>query len=407
MRGAETFAKSWGIWVPGVSDRALVVDAGVVLSPVERFAPGRIVIRNGRIEAVGLLSDVRVPERAQRIDAPGLTATPGFIDPHIHGSAGADVMDATFTSMNTISRTLASHGTTAFLPTTVSASPEILGSTLDRLSGLLQQSFHGAAPIGVHLEGPFISVEKRGTHRASHVLAPDASLLSNWISRANGTLKLMTMAPELEGALQVAQLARSAGITVAMGHSNASYEAAAAAAGDGTRYAVHTFNAMRPFGHRDSGIAGTVLSDDRIFAEIIADGVHVSPEVVRIFARAKGRERIILVTDAISATGMPDGTYKLGTDQVHVQGGVCRDSEGHLAGSTLTQDMALRNLITYSGMRMDDAVFGLTLNPARALGLGDRGCIEPGSRADLTLLDEHLRVLITICEGRLVFERHS
>jgi N-acetylglucosamine-6-phosphate deacetylase len=389
-----------------VSDRALVVDAGSILSPTENFSPGRIVIRNGRIEAVGLLSDVRLPENADQVDALRLTVVPGFIDPHIHGSGGADVMDATLASMNTISRTLASHGTTSFLPTTVSAPPEILGSTLDRLSPLLQESFEGATPIGIHLEGPFISGQKRGTHREINVRAPDQTLLSDWISRARGNLKLLTMAPELIGATTVAHFARASGVTVAMGHSNASFEEATAASDNGTHYAVHTFNAMRAFSHRDSGIVGAVLSDDRIFAEIIVDGIHVSPEVVRIFARSKGRERILLVTDAISATGMPDGRYNLGTDKVQVQAGICRDDEGRLAGSTLTQDAALRNFVAYSGMRMEDAVFGLTLNPARALKIEDRGRIEPGAQADLVMLDDALRVVKTFVEGRLVFEGH-
>jgi N-acetylglucosamine-6-phosphate deacetylase len=396
-----------GIWVAGVSDRLLVVDAGSVLSPADKFSPGRIVIRNGRIDAVGLLSDLRLPEQAEHVDASTFTVVPGFIDPHIHGSAGADVMDATFASMNTISRALASHGTTSFLPTTVSASPEILGSTLDRLSTVLHESFEGATPIGIHLEGPFINEQKRGTHRANNVRLPDQLLVSDWIERARGNLKLLTMAPELDGATAVARFARASGVTVAMGHSNASFDEATAASNNGTHYAVHTFNAMRAFSHRDSGIAGAVLSDDRIFAEIIADGIHVSPEVVRIFARSKGRERILLVTDAISATGMPDGSYNLGTDKVQVRAGVCRDNEGRLAGSTLTQDAALRNFVAYSGMRMDDAVFGLTLNPARALKLEGRGCIEPGAHADLVMLDDELRVMKTFAKGRLVFERQT
>ena len=388
-----------------MSDRVLVIDAGSILSPIEKFSPGRIVIRNGRIDAVGLLSDLRLPADSEHVDALRFTVVPGFIDPHIHGSGGADVMDATLASMNTISRTLASHGTTSFLPTTVSAPPEILGSTLDRLSPLLQESFEGAKPIGIHLEGPFISGQKRGTHRENNIRLPDQSLLSDWINRTHGTLKLLTMAPELDGATPVADFARASGVTVAMGHSNASFEEAFAASENGTHYAVHTFNAMRGFSHRDSGIVGAVLSDDRIFAEIIADGIHVRPEVVRIFARSKGRERILLVTDAISATGMPDGTYKLGTDKVEVRAGVCRDNEGRLAGSTLTQDAALRNFVAYSGMRMDDAIFGLTWNPARALKLEGRGCIEPGAHADMVVLDDALRVVKTFSEGRLVFER--
>lgn len=385
----------------------LVIDAGTILSPVEKFSPGRVVIRNGTIEAVGLESDVPVPDSAVREIAPHLTLVPGFIDPHIHGCSGVDVMDATFASMNTISRTLAQHGTTSFLPTTVSVAPEILSDTLDRMSPVLGQAFDGAKPLGIHLEGPFISAQKRGTHRADNIHRPDPALITDWLARARGTLKLITMAPELDGADAVARLAHAAGVTIAMGHSNASCAEATAAADGGTHYAVHTFNAMRFFSHRDSGIVGAVLSDDRIFAEIIADGVHVSPEVVRIFARCKGRERILLVTDAISATGMPDGRYVLGKDTVQVAGGICRDDEGHLAGSTLTQDAALRNFIEFSSMRLEDAVFGLTLNPARALQLAGRGCIEPGAHADLAMLDDNLRVVKTFSGGKLVFERHS
>jgi N-acetylglucosamine-6-phosphate deacetylase len=217
-------------------------------------------------------------------------------------------------------------------------------------------------------------------------------------------LKLLTMAPEIEGAASLLALARAAGVTVGMGHSDASLGEASAAADSGVHYAVHTFNAMRPFSHRDPGIVGAVLSDDRIFAEIIADGVHVNPEVVRIFARAKGRNRVILVTDATSATGMPDGRYSLGGDLVEVSGGICRDSEGRLAGSTLTQDVALRNFIQWSGMRLDDAVLGLTSNVAEALGLNGRGRIEPGARADLVMLDNDHRVVKTFVEGKLVHD---
>jgi len=265
----------------------------------------------------------------------------------------------------------------------------------------------GARPLGIHLEGPFISAQKRGTHQAANVLLPDPSLLTDWIHRSGGNLKLLTIAPELDRANVVSRLACASGITVGMGHSDASFIEASAAADDGTHYGVHTFNAMRAFSHRDSGIVGAVLSDDRIYAEIIADGIHVSPEVVRIFSRAKGRDRVLLVTDAISATGMPDGNYVLGADAVRVQGGICRDGEGRLAGSTLTQDTALRNYISFSGMRMDDAVFGLTQNPARVLKLEDRGCIKPGAHADLAMLDDNLCVVKTIAGGRLVFERHS
>ena len=217
-----------------MSDRILVIDAGSILSPADKFLPGRVVIRNGTVETVGLLSDVRVPDGADRIDTPRLTLVPGFIDPHIHGSGGVDVMDATFASMNKISGRLASHGTTSFLPTTVSAPPKILEDVLDRMTPLLGQAFDGARPLGIHLEGPFISAQKRGTHRSENVRPPDSLLMLDWIARSRGALKLITLAPELKGATEITRLAGDFGLTVAMGHSDATYEEASSAADSGT-----------------------------------------------------------------------------------------------------------------------------------------------------------------------------
>ena len=383
----------------------LVLDVGTLLTPFEKFSPGRVIVRGDRIEAAGAVSDVRIPHEGSQLDFPDLTLVPGFIEPHLHGCGGFDVMDATADSMNVISRTLARYGTTSFLPTTVSAPVDVLEASVDRLAEFLRAGTAGATPLGLHLEGPFLNVQKRGTHRPANVLQPDPNLLSRWIQRSGGLVKLLTMAPELENAGSVAELARKAEVVVAMGHSDATFPEAIAAVESGTRYAVHTFNAMRQFSHRDAGIVGAVLSDDRIFAEIIADGVHVAAEVVRIFARSKGKSRFILATDATSATGMPDGRYTLGTSQVSVQGGVCRDEEGRLAGSTLTQDRALRNFIQWTGMRLDDALLGLTANPAQALMLEARGHIEPGAFADLTLLDRDLNVARTYVGGKLVFGR--
>ena len=384
-----------------------MIDAGVVLTPTERFAPGRVIIRRGIVEAVGVAYDVRVPAGAARLEAPSLTVTPGFIDPHIHGCGGADVMDATYDALNTVSRILARHGTTAFLPTTVSAPADILGSAIAQLGSLIERHFDGAQPIGIHLEGPFISTTRRGTHQADHILPANGELLAEWIHRSAGQLKLLTLAPEIDGAGELIGLAEEAAIRVAMGHSNASYEDALAAVERGVCYAVHTFNAMREFTHREPGIAGAVLADDRIFAEIVADGIHVHPEVVKIFARSKQRDRVLLVTDATSATDMADGQYFLGTEKVNVVNGVCRDAEGRLAGSTLTQEVGLRHFVRWTGATLQDALFGLTLNPAGALHLEGRGRIEPGSPADLVMMNDEFEVIKTFVAGKLVFERQT
>jgi N-acetylglucosamine-6-phosphate deacetylase len=386
------------------------IDAAAVFTPVERYRPGRVIVRNGVIQAVGLPSDVRIPEGASRMEASALTVTPGFVDSHVHGIGGADVMSASPDSLQIVSRALARHGTTSFLPTTVSSPADVLAVAVERISGSIRGMggrFDGAKPLGIHLEGPFINRSKRGTHREDNVLSPDPHLFADWLRRGGGCIKLLTLAPEVDGAPGIVSQAIASGIAVGMGHSNATAEQASEAVGRGVCYAVHTFNAMRPFTHRDPGIVGVVLTDDRVFAEIIADGVHVAPEALHIFARAKGRDRILLVTDSTSATDMPDGAYVLGNERVNVVQGVCRDHEGQLAGSTLTQEIALKNFVRWTGMPLEDALFGLTLNPARALGLEGVGAIEPGARADLVLLDDDFNVACTFVDGKTVFERRS
>jgi N-acetylglucosamine-6-phosphate deacetylase len=214
----------------------------------------------------------------------------------------------------------------------------------------------------------------------------------------------MTLAPEIEGADELLGILEAVGAKVAMGHSDATADETRRAVDRGVRYAVHTFNAMRPIHHREPGIAGLVLSEDRVWAEIIVDGVHVAPELVKVFARAKGPDRVLLVTDGTSAAGMPDGTYPLGGSAVVVVDGVARDHEGHLAGSTLTQDQALRNFLTWTRWDLGDALPSLTINPARAAGLAGAGAIEVGAAADLVLLDPEFRVVRTYVDGRLVYD---
>jgi N-acetylglucosamine-6-phosphate deacetylase len=379
------------------------IDGGSIFTPTRKFSPGRLLIEGSTIREVGLSENVKIPAAADRIDASGLLIAPGFIEPHIHGCGSVDLMEGSFDAVNAVSRLAARHGTTAFLPTTVSSPPAILSMAVEKLGRSLSGQFEGATPLGIHLEGPFINPVKRGTHKASNILPPDAALLEQWIRTSNNSVRLLTLAPELAGAADVIGMAKQFSVTVAMGHSNATLEETTAAAGRGVCYAVHTFNAMRGMSHRDPGIAGAVLSDDRIFAEIVADGIHVDPAVVRTFARAKGKARVILATDAISATDMPDGRYRLGYDDVTVASGVCRDSEGRLAGSTLTQETALRNFVEWTGWSFDEAILGLTLNPARALNIEKKGVLEAGSDADVVIMDSEFHIVKTFVQGRLVW----
>ena len=383
----------------------VAVDAGTLFTPAEKLSPGRLLIEGASIAEVGHPHAVRIPANAERVDASQFLVTPGFIEPHIHGCGGVDVMDGTYESLNAISRIVARHGTTSFLPTTVSSPAPNLTQVVERLGSLLSKSFDGAMPLGIHLEGPFISIEKRGTHKAANVLPPNIEQLENWVQASHNSIRLLTVAPELQGIESLVMMATHLDLTVAMGHSNATFQQAKSVVDRGVCYAVHTFNAMRAFSHRDPGITGEVLADDRIFAEVIADGIHVDPAVVQTFARAKTKERILLVTDATSATDMPDGRYRLGSDTVEVTGGVCRDDEGRLAGSTLTQEIALRNFVEWTNWRFEDALLGLTRNPARALKLQKKGVLEPGADADIALIDENFRVIKTIVAGKVVFDR--
>lgn len=383
----------------------VVIDAGTLFTPEKKFSPARVLIEGSSIAAVGTPESISLPGEAERVDASQYVAMPGFIDPHIHGCGGVDLMEGTYEALNAVSRLLVRHGTTSFLPTTVSSPPDVLTRTVEQLGASMSHSVDGAEPLGIHLEGPFISVAKRGTHKEPHLQLPSLDLFERWIQRSGHTLKLLTVAPELDGIEPVALMARHYGITVAMGHSNATFEQAQAAASRGICYAVHTFNAMRGLSHRDPGIVGEVLVDDRVFAEIIADGIHVDRSVVRIFSRAKSIGRVLLVTDAISATDMPDGSYRLSGDMIEVVRGVCRDSEGRLAGSTLTQEVAFRNFVEWTGWKFEEALLGLTRNPATALNLERKGVLEPGADADVVILDNNFRVIKTFVAGRIVFQR--
>ena len=402
----EIFATWWHTSEADVSSKGFVaIDAGCLYTPERKFSPGRLLIEGKTISAVGVPESIRIPPNTNQIDASKLLVTPGFLDPHIHGCGGVDVMQATYDSLNAVSRILVRHGTTSFLPTTVSSPPDVLTNTVEQLGAAISKSFDGAEPLGIHLEGPFISEAKRGTHKASHVLAPDLDLFENWVRASGNTVRLLTIAPELNGTEPLEIMARHYDVTVAMGHSNATFDQARAAADRGICYAVHTFNAMRAFSHRDPGIVGEVLADDRVFAEIIADGIHVDEAVVRIFARAKGKPRVLLTTDAISATDMPDGRYSLGGETIEVIEGICRDAEGRLAGSTLTQEIAFRNFARWTEWPFEHALAGLTLNPARALKLHGKGVLEPGADADVVIMDEQFRIIKTLVAGRVVFER--
>jgi N-acetylglucosamine-6-phosphate deacetylase len=360
-----------------------------------------VVIEDGRIASITSRSASEIPFPAQVLDFPGATLAPAFLDVHIHGAAGHDIMEATPEALNAIGAFLASHGTGSFLPTTVTAP---LDATLRALSGLAKLLDAPAAdgharPLGIHLEGPFLSQLKRGVHPLEHLLTPDIAVFDRLFEAAEGHVRLMTLAPEMPGAVELATHATARGVRISVGHSNATAAETRAGIAAGAVSATHTFNAMRALDHREPGILGTVLTDDSLFAELVCDGIHVAPEMVKLWWRAKGPERAILMTDALSAAGMPDGHYLLGGFAFEVAGGRAM-ANGVLAGSVLTLDRALANLIAFTGAPLAQALRLVTTNPASMTGLGDQaGSLAQGQPANLVAVDAKGKLLASLLNG--------
>ena len=365
-----------------------------------------VVIEDGRIASIYPRSEGEEPAAAKThvLDYSGATLAPAFFDVHIHGAAGHDVMEATPEALNAISSLLARHGTGNFLATTVTAP---LDATLRALSGLAKllakPSGEGQArPLGIHLEGPFLSHQKRGVQPAESLLAPDIAVFDRLFEAAEGRVRMMTLAPELPGAPELAAHAIARGVRISMGHSFATAAETRALIAAGAVSATHTFNAMRPLDHREPGILGTVLTDDTIYADMICDGVHTARETIKLWARAKGPERAILITDAMSATGMPDGEYQLGGFAVQVANGRAM-AGGVLAGSVLTLDRALANFIEITGIPLEQALRLLTVNPATMTGLVDKaGSLAVGQAANLVAVDRAGRLAASIQGGQPV-----
>lgn len=361
-----------------------------------------VEIENGRICSIARRDSAEVPTGARVLDFPGATLAPAFFDVHIHGAAGHDAMEATPQALSAISGFLASRGTGSFLATTVTAP---LDATLRAVEGLAQWIAQPLAEghaqtVGIHLEGPFLSHAKRGVQPAEHLLAPSIATFDRLFDAAEGHVRLMTLAPELPGAVELAAHATARGVRVSVGHSDATAAETRAAIAAGATSATHTFNAMRALDHREPGILGTVLTNDALYAELICDGIHTEPEIVRLWWRAKGPERAILVTDAMSAAGMPDGEYQLGGFAVQVANGRAM-ARGVLAGSVLTLDCALANFIAFTGATVEQGLNLLSANPAAMTGLTDRaGSLAVGQPANLVAVDASGKLVGSIVGGQ-------
>lgn len=378
----------------------LFVKNAIVYTPHERIDRAVVLIDGARIVAVGSEDAIFPPPGAQVIDADGLLLVPGFIDLQFNGGFGRD-FTADPTTIWQVAEGLPRWGVTAFLPT-------VITSPLERIA-LAQQvvskepaGFRGATPLGLHVEGPFLNPQKKGAHNPAYLRPPSLGVVAGWSPETG--VRLVTLAPELPGALPVIEALASRGVLVSAGHSTATWDEATAAFDAGARYGTHLFNAMPTLHHREPGLPGALLTDPRTVVGLIADGVHTHPAIVRLVWQALGPERLNLVTDAMAALGMGPGKHLLGDFEVTVDATSARLVDGTLAGSILSLDQALRNLIRFTGCTLVDALATVTTTPARALGLDhERGQIAPGYIADLVLLSPELAVRGTVIHGELVY----
>jgi len=382
---------------------ALIVTASQLFTPLEAIPSPCILIEDGKVTSVRSQQEAELP-RGKILDFKDKVLAPAYLDLHLHGSSGHDVMEADDAALMAVETMLACRGVAAYLPTTVTAAEDRTLRALEHLGKAIRKGAQPgrSTPLGIHLEGPFIRCAKRGVHPPEHLIEPSPEKLQRYWEASGETLRMLTIAPEVPGALETIRHARQLGIHCSLGHSNATYEEAIAGISAGANHATHTFNAMRALDHRDPGILGAVLQHRELTADIIADGIHVHPCVVDLFIRAKGLDRAILITDAISATGMPEGRYDLGGLEVEVKNQRC-EYKGKLAGSILTLERAIRNVMVFCQLGLQDALRLATVNPATLIGVSEqRGSITPGSRADIVVLTPEGQLVQTILSGEVV-----
>jgi N-acetylglucosamine-6-phosphate deacetylase len=383
----------------------MLIDNAYLITPNGAWRPGWLLAEGRLIRALG---PGRPPEfdpgqATRRIDARGGALLPGFIDLHVHGAVGHEVMDADPDGLRAMARFYAQHGVTAFLATTWTASRAGILKALEAVQAASGRVPGGATILGAHLEGPYLNPNKTGAQDVRLIRRADRAEALEFLE--TGLVRLIALAPEYPENLWLIDECVRRGITVSAAHTEAGLEALTVAVEHGLRHVTHCYNAMRPLGHRDVGTVGAVMALRQLNAELIADGIHVHPAAMKILVDVKQPARVILVTDAIRGAGLPEGDYPIDERVVSVRDGAVRLPDGTLAGSILTMDRALKNILAATGLPLEAAWPMSSLNAARAIGVSARkGSLEPGKDADLVLLDDDSQVRLTVVEGEIVYE---
>lgn len=381
----------------------LALTKAALLTPFVMFDEATVLVKDGKILAAGPTDQVSVPQDFREVPLDGLMIAPGFIDQHVHGGGGAAVMEGTAAKLIDVARFHVTHGTTTFLASTTSSTPDHLLKVAKAYVEMSSTEYKGARCLGLHLEGPFLSPIYNGIHSRDTLRNPDLEEVLTLHRLSDFGVKMITLAPELPGAMELAAVLTNKGILCAIGHSDADYEIALTAITNGFSSVTHCFNQLRSFHHREPGVLGAALLRPELSVELIADGIHLHPATLELVLKAKGPEEIILVSDAMSPTGMPNGKYQTSEGELTLYKGSLTNQDGDLAGSVLTLERAVKNFTDYTGCELTDAIRMATYNPAKRLGINKRkGSIYPGKDADLVALTPDLEVVMTMVEGEVI-----
>jgi N-acetylglucosamine-6-phosphate deacetylase len=385
-----------------------LINASMILTPTEVIEDGAVIVGDeGRIAYVGPAAEAPGVE-GEALDLRGRLLLPGLIDIHVHGGRGVTfaIPGQAGQDLRLYSEGVASTGVTGFLCSLDAPDAATLVQVVEESVAALEAGLPGAEGLGIHLEGPFLNPAKKGAFNPAHLRPPTLAEAEGVLRAGRGWIRQITMAPELPGAQQVAARMRAAGVVVALGHSNSDYEGASAALRGDFTHVTHTFNAQRGFGQREPGVFGAILASDKVTAELIADTIHVHPAAMKVLLRCLGTDRVVLITDAMTAAGVSDGRYDLAGNTVVVKDGRATLLDGTIAGSTVALIECVRNVHQRVGVPLPEAVKMASLNPARAMGFAGRlGSIAAGKDASLTVVDEDMTVWLTMVKGKVVYSR--
>jgi N-acetylglucosamine-6-phosphate deacetylase len=387
----------------------ILLKNAVIYAEGKEICKGFIQIKDGKIGALGSIEEINMNDFDQVITLPeNYKIIPGFIDLHIHGANGADTMDGTDEALELMASSLPRAGTTSFLATTITQDQALLDQALSRTGEYIKsKQVEGNAEIlGIHFEGPFINPTKAGAQPSEFIIPVDIDLFEKWLEKSNETIKLVTLAPEMSTGLDMVQFLTQKGIIASIGHSDATFEEVGEAIQAGANHITHLFNQMRGLHHREPGVVGAAYLMDELMVEIIADGIHVAPDMVKLSYQQISADRLILITDAMRAKFLEDGEYDLGGQRVLVKNGKALLEDGTLAGSVLTMADAFKNILAFTNCSVIEAVQMSSFNPAKQLGILERkGSLTEGKDADLVVLDENHDVYMTFCKGQLAYNR--